>query len=206
VGRTVPRRGTRQFAVNSGIPVGERKLPVRRVPAGAEEDVKGVSRDVGNGAPLKATGNGLESGIRDEVELRGDVVSADIADQADRGGMGIRKPKELAAARPGFPFRDLLAILQAGIEHIDRAAKDTCATKIVTARACAAEELNRSHTVVPRNVVIEPGGVRQGKRPEAGIVFFGPMDLKVQEHRPGAGGDGTDGSFSVGILVMSTNS
>ena len=98
VGRSVPRRGTRQFAVDSGIPVGERKFPVRRVPAGAEEEMQGISRDVGHGAPLEAAGDGLEAGIGDEVELRGDMVSTDIADQANRGGVGVRKSKELATA------------------------------------------------------------------------------------------------------------
>jgi hypothetical protein len=95
--------------------------------------------------------------------------------------------------------------LKARIKHVDRAAENAGATKIVAAGAGAAEKFNGSHAVVARNVVIEPGSVGKGKRPKAGIVLVGPMNLKVQEHRTSTGGDGPDGSFSMSILVMGAN-
>jgi len=52
----------------------------------------------------------------------------------DRG-----ETEELTATGAGFPFRDLLAILKAGIKDVDGAAEDASAAKVVAAGAGATE-------------------------------------------------------------------
>ena len=54
-------------------------------------------------------------------------------------------------------------------------------------------------------MVIEPGGVGEHKGPKLGVIFVRPMDLEMKEHSTGAGGNGTNGTLGMGILMMSSN-
>jgi hypothetical protein len=127
--------------------------------------VQGVSGDFGNQTPLKTTRYRFKTRISDEVELWGDMVGGHIADKPNGRGMSRRKPEELSAASAGFPFGDFLAILEARIQNVHRTPENTSTPKIVATGTSTTEKLNRSKSVGLWDMIIEPGGVGQGKRP-----------------------------------------
>ena len=67
------------------------------------------------------------------------MISSDILNKANGGKVDGRETQELAAMGTGFPFGNLLAILEASIKDVDRAAKDASTVKVVTAGAGATE-------------------------------------------------------------------
>ena len=164
-----------------------------------------IRSDIADSAPLKTASHSFEARIGDEMELRGDMVGRDVPNETHGGRVNRRETKELTAAGAWFPFRNLLTVLKAGIKNVDRTTEDASAAKIITTGARATEQLNRGHAVGTGNVVIEPGSVRKCERPKARIVLVGPMDLKVKEHSAGAASDGSNGAFSVGVLMVCTN-
>jgi hypothetical protein len=99
------------------------------------------------------------------MELGRDVVGRSVADEANGRRVDRGESEKLTAASAGLPFRNLLAILQTRIKNIYGATENTGTAKVVTAGACPTEKLDRGHTVGPRNVVIEPGGIRKREWP-----------------------------------------
>jgi hypothetical protein len=87
------------------------------------------------------------------------MIGINVPDKSDRSGMSGRKTKELATAGAWFPFRNLLAILKAGIQNINRASKDPSASKVVATGAGTTEDFNRRESVGFRDMVVEPGCV-----------------------------------------------
>jgi hypothetical protein len=157
----------------------KRKFAVRGIPARAKEEMESVRSDVLDRAPLETASNSFEARIGNEMELGRDVVGRSVANESNGRRVDRRETEELTAASAGLPFGNFLAILQTRIKNIDGAAEDTGTAKVVTTSAGSAEKLDGSHTIGPRNVVIEPGGIRKCERPKACIVLVGPMDLKV---------------------------
>jgi hypothetical protein len=77
--------------------------------------VQSVSSNLSDRSPLKATSDGLKARVSDKVKLWRDVIGIDIADKPNRSGMDRGKTEKLTATSAGFPFRNLLAVLKAGV-------------------------------------------------------------------------------------------
>ena len=75
------------------------------------------------------------------------MVGSNIAYKTDRQRVNGGETEDLAMACTRFPFRYLLPILKARIQHINGTTEDTSMTKIVATRTGAAEKLDGSETV-----------------------------------------------------------
>jgi hypothetical protein len=119
--------------------------------------------------------------------------------------MRSQKAKELATVGTRFPFQNFLSVLEAGVQDIHRAPKDPSAAKVVATGASATEDLDGRKSIGLRDVVVEPGGVRESEGPQLGVEFVGPMDLQVQEHSPGARCNDTNRAFGMCVLMVSAD-
>jgi hypothetical protein len=124
-----------------------------------------IGRGIGNRTSLKASGDSFESGIGDEVELRGDMIGSNIADKPNGRGMSRRKTEELTATGAGLPLGNFLAVLEARIQDINGTPKNASAAEIVAAGPGTTENLDRGEPVGFGDMIVKPGSVRKGKRP-----------------------------------------
>ena len=116
---------------------------------------------------LFSVGNGLELVVMDDVILRGDVASADIADQRNSLSVDGRNSKILGSTRARLPFGNLATSLsETWLESIARRSPGVSIAESLPVGFSAGEDFNGSNaTFAIGNVIVKVGSMRNGKGP-----------------------------------------
>ena len=152
-------------------------------------------------------GDGFESLIEDNVKLRGDVSGLEVADQSNGGRVLFAEAKKLTGTRTWLPFRDLLPILETGIENVAWAAEDTKTSEVLASGCDPIEDFLRAETVldIERKIIVDFSSVIESVRPLGGIELVWPVNADVEKHGASHGMDSSDRTFSDASLMVSAD-
>lgn len=105
--------------------------------------------------------------IKYDMKLRRDVVGARIEHERDCSRVLWRKTDKNALPSTTVPLRDLLTVLQRGIQNVDGAAEDVAPTQRRLVILYAGEDLLWRQTAQSQwHLVVNPSGIRHCQRPQ----------------------------------------
>jgi hypothetical protein len=144
--------------------------------------------------------------VVDDMELRADVVGAQVPNESDCAGMKRGRTHVLPLSRPRLPLGYLASVLEPRLQDVDGAAPRMRIHKGTEGGLRASPNLVRSETrVLAWDLIVEMDSVAQGKWPEVAFVVFRPAQGSIYHHgscRPNAV---LDCVFGDAIMVVSAH-